>query len=87
MQEKFNDEKVIRELPNALINFLWYLWETYCNNEETIFVLSQSDSGESRQTVRICAVDKSITKDFGISINAEILIQKNNNDFCMSFGA
>ena len=29
MYEKYVSEKLLRELPRPLLNFLWYLWDTY----------------------------------------------------------
>lgn len=45
MHDCYTSEKLSRELPRPLINFLWYLWETYGNPNESEFRIAlQNDS-------------------------------------------
>ena len=83
MAEKFVSERLLKELPNSLINFLWYLWEVYCDpaTEESRFVLQ---SGKSGQRVIIPHIDKSFEQDFGTAIDVTILIHRNGSDYYMS---
>jgi hypothetical protein len=83
MVEKYASERLLDELPRPLINFIWYLWEAYCDQtvEESVFLLKP---GESGQRVVISQFDKSVEQDFGTSIDATILIQRDGSKYCMS---
>jgi hypothetical protein len=83
MVEKYVSEGLLNELPRSLINFIWYLWEAYCDEtgEESVFLLKQ---GESGQCVVIPQLDKSVEQDFGTSVDATILIRRNRSNYYMS---
>jgi hypothetical protein len=83
MVEKYVSEGLLNELPRSLINFIWYLWEVYCDPaiEESVFLLQP---GESGQRVVLPQFDKSIEQDFGTSIDATILIRRDRLSYYMS---
>lgn len=83
MVEKYVSERLLNELPRSLINFIWYLWEAYCDPDalESVFLLQ---SGKSGQCVVIPQFDKSIEQDFGASIDATILIRRDGSKYYMS---
>jgi hypothetical protein len=83
MVEKYVSEGLLNELPRSLINFIWYLWEAYCDPDapESVFLLKP---GESCQCVVIPQFDKSIEQDFGTSINATIQIRRDGSSYYMS---
>jgi hypothetical protein len=83
MVEKYVSEKLLNESPRSLINFIWYLWELYCDPAvpESVFSLQP---GESGQRVVISQFDKSIEQDFGTSIDATILIRRDGSKYYMS---
>ena len=84
MCEKYISERLMNDLTNPLINFLWYLWELYCdpNDGDNIFILSSDGNG---QTVKIHSIDKTVNQDFGTNINAEIIIHKDGTKYFMSY--
>lgn len=75
MFEKFITKELLAELPNALIVFLWYIWETYCDLTvcENRLILAAKGS---MQKIIIASTDKVIEKDFGTSFDMEILFYK-----------
>jgi hypothetical protein len=83
MVEKYVSERLLNELPRSLINFIWYLWEAYCDPDapESIFLLKP---GEIGQRVVIPQFNKSIEQDFGTSIDATILIRGDGSKYYMS---
>jgi hypothetical protein len=83
MVEKYVSEGLLNELPRSLINFVWYLWEAYCDPyaSESVFLLQP---GESGQRVIISQFDKSIEQNFGTSIDATILIRWDGANYYMS---
>jgi hypothetical protein len=83
MVEKYVSERLLNELPRSLINFIWYLWEFYCDPAATESIFSLSP-GESGQRVVIPQFDKSIEQDFGTSIEATILIRSDGSNYYMS---
>jgi hypothetical protein len=71
---KYVSNELIEELPQPLINFLWYIWEVHFKNaEETKFLLETSDNG---LRIAIPALDKTIEQDFGVAVSATIIIRK-----------
>ena len=83
MAEKFVSERLLDELPNSLINFIWYLWEVYCDPaiEESLLSLQ---SGISGQRVIITQINKSVEQDFGTAIDATIAIRRDGSKYYMS---
>jgi len=82
--QKYVSERLIKEVPKSLTNFLWYLWETYCEEKESRFTL-QAEGDESRLNITICSIGKTITQDFGVNINATIVVRKNTDGCYMSY--
>ena len=82
MVEKYVSEQLLKDISRPLLNFLWYLWETYCDAMESRFTL-QSD-GQSQQ-VTIHAAGKTITKDLGSNMNAGIVIYRFGADAYMTY--
>jgi len=82
MVKKFISKQISDEIPSPLINFIWYLWETYCDSDnESIFMLSPCTKG---QRVTILHTGMSTEQDFGTAITATILIRKSGDNFYMS---
>ena len=83
MAEKFVSERLLNELPKSLLNFIWYLWEVYCDPtvKESLFLLQARNHS---QRVIIPQLDKSIEQDFGAAIDATILIRRDGSKYCMS---
>ena len=83
MAEKYVSERLLNELPNSLINFIWYLWEVYCDPaiEESLLLLQ---SGSSSQRVFIPQINKSVEQDFGTVIDAIIVIRRDGSNYYMS---
>jgi len=82
--EKYISEKIVKEIPNSLINFLWYLWELHCDpNDSEVHIKLHSD-GDS-QAVTLLSADKTATQNFGTSINADITIIKEDTRYYMSY--
>ena len=83
MGEKYVSDLLLNELPNSLINFIWYLWEVYFDTatEESLFLLQ---SGKDGQRVIIPQLNKSIEQDFGTAIDGIILIRRDGSDYYMS---
>ncbi len=86
MHNKFTSERLIEELPKNLINFLWYLWEIYSQqgeNQSRFAIKALEEKGSLRITV--ASKGKSIVQDFGISLNAEIIIRKKEGGYYMTY--
>ena len=83
MDERFISERLLEEMPRPLINFIWYLWEIYCDStaNESQFILK---SDGNSQSVTIPHIDKTIQQYFGAAIDATIIIRKNDTKFYMS---
>lgn len=83
MTEKYVSERLLDELPRPLINFLWYLWEVYCDTDanESLLVLQP---GEIGQRIIIPNADKTVEQDFGTKVEATITIQKIGLKYFMS---
>ena len=83
MIEKYVSERLLNEMPKSLINFLWYLWDVYCDPsvEENMFLLYPGDSG---QRVTISLIEKTVEQDFGTAIKSIILIRKEGSKYYMS---
>ena len=83
MTEKYVSERLLNEMPRPLINFLWYLWEMYCNPVagDIIFVLRSGDNG---QQVTMPLIGKTVEQEFGASIDSTILIRKEGSKYFMS---
>ena len=83
MIEKHVSERLMREMPRFLINFIWYLWDTYCDpdTEESLFLL-QSDGNGQRVTIPL--IDKTVVQDFGTAFNTTITIRKDGFKYYMS---
>ena len=83
MGEKYISELLLNELPNSLINFIWYLWEAYFDTatEESLFLLQ---SGKGGQRVILPQLNKFIEQDFGTAIDAIILIRRDGSNYYMS---
>ena len=86
MVERYISEQLMNELPRYFINLLWYLWEIHCDPdaEESIFILQHTkdgggneDSGKSSyQRITIPLINKVIERDFGVAVDATIIIRK-----------
>ena len=86
MLDNYTSEKLLRELPRPLLNFLWYLWETYdglCSPEFRITL--QSAENVNAQSFYIQSTGKTITQDFGCCINADIVIRKEGTKYFMEY--
>jgi len=82
MAKKIISKQISDEIPNPLINFIWYLWETYCDSaDESIFMLIPCTNG---QRITILPLEKSTEQNFGTGITGTILIRKNGENFYMS---
>ena len=83
MGEKYVSERLLNELPISLINFIWYLWEVYCDPpaEESLFLLQPGGSG---QRVVIPQLNKIIEQDFGAAVDLKILLRKDGAKYYMS---
>ncbi len=70
MSGRFVSDELRREIPNALLNFLWYLWELYCdpNTEVSIFTLEVGDKGQC-----VTVSGQTVEHDFGTAIEAKIV--------------
>lgn len=85
MQEKYVSERLMKEEPQSLINFLWYLWETYCEKDKESRFLLQTEGDESRLNITICSIGKTITENFGTSINSTIVVHIDGSNCYMSY--
>ena len=83
MNEKYISEQVLDELPRPLINFLWYLWDVYCDPRAECVLLLLQPSGSS-QKVTIPEINKAVEQDFGVAIDATIVICKDGAKYLMS---
>ena len=83
MTEKYVSERLVNEMPRPLINFLWYLWEAYCDPiiQDNIFLLYPGDSG---QRVTVLLVEKTVELEFGTAIDSIIVIRKEGSKYYMS---
>ena len=83
MSKRFISEQLLSEMSRPLINFIWYLWEMYCDPTaaEYLFILQPCAKG---QRIVILHIDKTIEQDFGTAINATILIKKDGANYYMS---
>ena len=83
MNERFVSERLLNQAPLPLINFLWYLWDVYCDPDavENMLLLKP---GESGQCVIIPTVNKTVEKDFGSPIDAIIIIRTEHQKYYMS---
>jgi len=86
MFEKYTSERLPRELPRPLLNFLWYLWETYNDPCGIEFRVTLQDSGDiSSQQFLIHSVGIAVTQNFGGSVNAEIVVRKDGTRYFMEY--
>ena len=85
MIERFVSEDLLDEVPRPLINFIWYLWDVYCDEAgdegESLFVL---EPGEAGQRVTLQRTGKTVEQDFGTEVAAVILVRKKGMKRCMS---
>ena len=83
MNEKFISEELVQEMPQSLLNFIWYLWETYCDPtvSESLFMLKPCSKG---QRVIINSIGKTVEQDFDTAINTTIAIRKDGTKYYMS---
>ena len=84
MFEKYTSERLLRELPRSLLNFLWYIWETYSNPGETEFHITL-DGDASGQKFIIHSTGETVTEAFGCHIDADIVIRKVGARFFMEY--
>lgn len=70
-------------IPKNTINLLWYIWETECNHNETVFTLS-CEAGKQNITVFI---NNTVIKSFSVvlnnPVNTNVLITIPRNKFVM----
>ena len=83
MDDNYVSEELLKEIPQSLINFLWYLWDVYCDpdSEVSLLLLQAEDDG---QRVTIHPEIMTIKQDFGTAITATILIRKEGSKYYMS---
>ena len=83
MTKRYVSEKLLNEMPRSLTDFIWYLWEVYCDPDakESRFLL-QSDGNGQRVTIPL--IDKTVVQDFGTAFNTVILIRKCGSKYYMS---
>lgn len=86
MHEKYTSKRLLWELPRPLLNFLWYLWDTYndpCDSEFRV-ALRNSDDADGQQFV-IHSAGITVTQSFGCSVNAEIAVRKDGTRCFMEY--
>ena len=83
MDDNYVSEELLKEIPQSLINFLWYLWDVYCDpgSEASLLLLQAEDGG---QRVTIHPEIMTVKQDFGTTITATILIRKKGSKYYMS---
>ena len=83
MNERYVSEQLAKEAPRSLLNFIWYLWETYCDPAagKNQFMLQPCTNG---QRIVIDSTSKTVEQDFGTAIYAVIVIQKDGEKYYMS---
>ena len=75
--DKYVSNVLINELPNFLINIIWYIWELYCDRsiKESNTLILQPING--KQQIVIPVINKTIEQDFGMEpVEATIVIRK-----------
>ena len=75
MSTAFTSERLLREHPRPLLNFLWYLWETNYDPCETEFRITLQNDNKGQQFL-IHSTGDIITQDLGCCVNAEIVVRK-----------
>ena len=85
MSSSYTSERLLRELPHPLINFIWYLWETYCNPNEQEFRVALHDSGADGQQFVINSAGTAITKNFDCCVETDIAIRKVEDRYFMEY--
>lgn len=86
MNETYTSERLLRELPRPLLNFLWYLWETYSDPSESEFRITLQAGGDANsQRLLIRSTGITATQNFGCSIDAEIAVRKCGTKFFMEY--
>ena len=77
MPEKYTSERLRQDLPRPLLNFLWYLWDTYYVPKGEEFRISLQDTGNA-QGLRftIYPTGETTTKDFDCRANVSIAFRK-----------
>ena len=76
-RECFTSEQLSQSIPRPMINFLWYLWYTYHDPEESEFQVSvktADDHDGLHFTVHSTGI--STIQDFGSQIEAAIVIRQ-----------
>ena len=77
MQRKYISEQLLYELPRPLINFIWYLWDTYYDRYSPAWEITlNGDDRTSAQIFIIQSIGKTVAQDFGCHITADIAIRK-----------
>ena len=83
MIEKHVSERLLNEVSRSLINFLWYLWDVYCDPtaKESVLLLQVGKNG---QLITIPTVNKTVEQDFDTAIDGTIVIRKEGCKYYMS---
>jgi hypothetical protein len=85
MPEKFTSDQLARELPRPLLNFLWYLWETYHSPWESECRVTLRDGGADGLRFEVSPAGVSVAKDFGCRKEAEIAIRRYGSAYFMEY--
>lgn len=87
MPNRYTSEQLLQELPRPLLNFLWYLWDTYCDPDDPEFRITLQDTEDTNgQRFFIHGNGKTLTQDFGCHIAADIVIRKDGARYFMGYG-
>ena len=83
--EQITSEETKNILPADTINLLWYIWETECNCDETVFNLTES-SEAGKQDITV-SVNNTVIKSFSVAldrpVNTNVSITIPRNRFVM----
>lgn len=82
---QYTAEQLLHDLPRPLLNFLWYLFDTYSVPGEMEFVITLQDGDGSGQRFVIPCACVDITKNFGCHITADIAIRECGTRFFMEY--
>jgi len=86
MLDNYTSEKLLRELPRPLLNFIWYLWDTYSDPSESEFRVTLKNSSDTNgQQFVIHTAGIAVTQNFGCSVNAEIVVRKDGTRYFMEY--
>ena len=85
MFETHTSEKIQRVLSRPLINFIWYLWEVYCDPCASVSQITL-EGGDGGQHFIVPSAGFSTTQDFGCRTDADIVIRRIELGYFMELG-